>query len=139
MLITVGTYLDPWEAHILRARLEAEGIPATVTGDGHMILNWPLSIALGGAKVQVPGPFLDKAQKVVAAYNAGDFEKDLTDCYPESADVCPECGSEKLRPSVSTGQRVLEVLITVLASAPFPPKAVRLRCSDCGHRWRYDD
>ncbi|WP_147300667.1 DUF2007 domain-containing protein [Lysobacter silvisoli] len=30
MLLTVGRYFDPWEAHILRARLEAEGIPASV-------------------------------------------------------------------------------------------------------------
>ena len=41
MLVTLARYFDPWEAHVLRARLESEGIPATVTGDQHIIANWP--------------------------------------------------------------------------------------------------
>ena len=49
MLATVTRYFDPWEAHILCARLVAEGIPASVIGDQHIMANWPMSVALGGA------------------------------------------------------------------------------------------
>ena len=53
MLATVATFIDPTDAHILRARLEAEGIPACVVNEHHVRLNWFQAMALGGARVQV--------------------------------------------------------------------------------------
>jgi|SRR5690625_488216 len=139
MLATIGSYLDPWEAHVLRARLEADGIPATVAGDHHMIMNWPISIALGGARLQVPSQFLDQAREILAACNAGDFEKDLMASYPGTVDTCPKCGSEKIKRSESNWRRILVILTTVVASAPFPAKGTRMCCLECDHRWKEKD
>ncbi len=137
MLTTVGRYFDPWEAHILRARLEAEGVPASVIGDQHIIANWPLSVALGGVALQVPGEYLGQAQEVIAAYHAGIFRQDLVAEHPEAADTCQNCSSTEVTGSVPLRQRVLTVATFLLASAPFPTSASSMRCKACGHRWQY--
>lgn len=137
MLTTVGRYFDPWEAHILRARLEAEGIPARVTGDQHIIANWPISVAFGGAALQVPGAYLEQAQEILVAYHAGTLEKDLVAEHPEAEDCCPACGAAKVTGSIPLRQRALAVATFFLASAPFPTRASRMRCQACGHSWWY--
>jgi hypothetical protein len=139
MLTTVGRYLDPWEAHILRARLEAEGIPATVSGDRHMIMNWPISIALGGAMLQVPEPYVEQATRVVENYNGGVFEQELIAEFPDAADKCPVCGSKGIAASVPIWRRVVVLITTIVASAPFPAKASKMHCSQCGYNWLYED
>lgn len=62
MLVTLARFLDPWEAYVVRALLEAEGLPATVAHAHHAIANWPMSLALGGTAVQVPAPLLVSAR-----------------------------------------------------------------------------
>lgn len=139
MLITVRRCFDPWEAHILRARLEAEGIPASVAGDQHVIADWPLSVALGGAALQVPSACLEPAQGVIAAYHAGSLEQDLIAEYPEAAETCPACGSAAVAGSVPAGQRMLLIAVFLLAAASFPTRASRMQCKECGHGWRYGE
>ncbi len=139
MLLTVARYFDPWEAHILRARLEAEGIPACVTGDQHIIANWPLSVALGGAALQVPEGHAGQAREIIAAYHAGVFEQDLVAAHPEAAEACPGCGATQTSATVPFEQRALAVATFLLASAPFPTRASRLTCRACGRRRRYGE
>ena len=137
MLITVGRYLDPWEAHILRGRLEAEGIPATIAGDQHVLAKWPLSVALGGVAIQVPSGFLEATRDVLAAYKAGVFERDLITEDPSALDLCPSCGGHKIQGSIPLEHRILVIFTYLLASAPFPTGASLLQCQICGHRWNY--
>ena len=137
MLSTIGRYLDPWEAHVLRARLEAEGIPATVACDQHIMAGWPMAFALGGALLQVPSAFAAQAQGVIEAYHAGALLADLVAEHPEAADRCPACGAEAILQSVPVGQRVLNSVAFLVATSPFPARASRLECRRCGHRWTY--
>lgn len=139
MLVTLGRYFDPWEAHVLRARLESEGIPATVTGDQHIIANWPLSVALGGAALQVPAACQSEAEAVLASYHAGELQADLVAEQPAAADACPACGAVSPKASVPLRQRLLAVATFLVASAPFPTRASRFQCASCGHAWRYGD
>lgn len=71
--ITIARLLVPMDAHILRGRLEAEGIPALVA-DGQLVqTNNLLSVAVGGVRVQVPEPFVAEALAIMAAIRAGAF------------------------------------------------------------------
>ncbi len=137
MLITIARYFDPWEAHILRARLVAEGIPASVAGEQHMMADWPLSVALGGAALQVPSAHLDQAREVVALYHSGALMAELIAEHPECEDRCPVCGRTDLKATVPHGQRAALIASFLLASAPFPTCASRMQCNSCGHRWTY--
>jgi hypothetical protein len=73
MLVTVSTHFDPTDAHIMRCRLEAEGIAAFVAHDHQVQLNWFQAIALGGAKVQVPAADAEAAKKIVEAVEKGKY------------------------------------------------------------------
>ena len=71
--ITIARFLIPMDAHILRGRLEAEGIPAIVTDGNLTQANGLLSVAVGGARVQVPLPYVAEAMGVMAALRTGAF------------------------------------------------------------------
>lgn len=53
MLVTIDSYINFIEAHIVRGRLEAEGLNAYVIHDQHIAAKWWLALVLGGVKIQV--------------------------------------------------------------------------------------
>ena len=73
-------FLDPWEAHVVKARLEAEGIDATLSDD-QLATGWPIGFVVGGAALRVAEADTVRARAVLEAYRRGDFERDL----PEEA------------------------------------------------------
>lgn len=72
-LVTVERVTEVWEAHILRARLEAEGILASIADEHLVAMDWFYSNAIGGVRVQVPACELNRALEVLAALQRGDF------------------------------------------------------------------
>lgn len=69
--VTVASSLNSIEMHILRARIEAEGIPA-ILADANMSQSYStLSVAVGGVRVQVPREFYDNAKQIIADVNSG--------------------------------------------------------------------
>ena len=71
--ITIARFLIPMDAHILRGRLEAQGVPAIVADGNLTQTNGLLSVAVGGARVQVPVPYVAEAISVIAALRSGAF------------------------------------------------------------------
>ncbi len=72
-LATVATFSTPFEAHVLRAQLEAEGLFAVVA-DEHLVgTNQLWRSALGGVRVQVGSEFLAQAKEIMAATQEGAF------------------------------------------------------------------
>ena len=135
MIATIGRFLDPWEAHIVRARLETDGIPASLAFSHHSIANWPFSLALGGTAVQVPAAFYEQALDVLAAYRTGQFERDLLVEAGIEPEHCPRCSSTDFRRTIHARQRVLALVLGLFTSALFPTSLSRLICKSCGHRW----
>lgn len=129
MLTTIASFVDPTDAHILRARLEAEGIPAYVVNEHHVRLNWFQAMALGGARVQVADEDAEEARQVMAALERGEFA--LPD-EPSDAIACPRCGSQDI---VADGRsRGLSLWSAFLFALPLPFSHRRVRCRACGLR-----
>ncbi len=66
--VTISTHLYPHDADlaVLRAQLEAEGIPYAL-GDIHSVSIAPLeSLALGGVKIRIPAKYADRAAEIMA-------------------------------------------------------------------------
>src|SRR6056297_3247837 len=82
--VTVGWYLHPIEAEIARGRLESEGIPAFLHTKGHSQVNWPITLALGGIRLQVPPS---------AASDAAEILESVEPLPKSEEDYCPECES----------------------------------------------
>lgn len=69
--VTVASSLNSITMHILRARLEAEGIPA-ILADANMAQSYStVSVAVGGVRVQVPADLVENARQIIADINSG--------------------------------------------------------------------
>src|SRR5437588_9420280 len=58
--VTLATFWNAPEAHVVRSRLEAEGIPAVVTDELATTTTWGLLNDAGGVKVEVPEEHLER-------------------------------------------------------------------------------
>jgi len=136
MLTTVATFQEPWEAYMLRFRLEAEGIPAVVSLQYHVWMNWSLSTALGGVKVQVPRGHAHEARSIERRCRAGEFKAELEAEFGDLDDPrCPICGSIHYRKRRSIPQSLLAVVLTLSFGEVFPPWRWVRRCKQCGAKW----
>ena len=65
-MVTIATFSKVEEAHLLRMRLEAGGIPAYLRDENTIQIDWLYSNALGGVRVQVAEEDVDAAKAVLA-------------------------------------------------------------------------
>jgi hypothetical protein len=73
-LVIVDRVLTPAGAHLLKGRLELEGIPATVTDDNMAQILSP--ILIGGVRVLVPASYLERARAIAQAIKRGEYALD---------------------------------------------------------------
>jgi hypothetical protein len=136
MLITIATFTNPLEAHIVRGRLQAEGIETSVAHEHHIWANWFLSTALGGVKLQVRPEDAQRAEEVLRQEQDGDYEALVADSGEESSEprpACPVCRSEDIIPVRRSGR--ISLFIVWLSSLPLPYSSVTMACQSCGHTW----
>jgi putative signal transducing protein len=74
--VTVARFLVPTYAHIIRGRLEADGIPAVVADGNFAQNNTLVSVAAGGVRLQVPAAFAAEAREIIAAIRSGGLALD---------------------------------------------------------------
>jgi hypothetical protein len=77
MLVTAARFTEPWEAHLFRMLLEAEGLFAVVAFDQHASSNYSMSWALGGVRVLVVDEELDQALAIERRCRAREYEVEL--------------------------------------------------------------
>jgi hypothetical protein len=65
-LVTVARFTYPHQAHAAKVRLEAEGIRVFLADEFTVTMDWFLSNAVGGIKVNVPGEDAERAQEILA-------------------------------------------------------------------------
>ena len=135
LLVTIASFREPWEAHMLRGRLEAEGILATVAHEHHVRQNWSWSTALGGVKVQVPQSAGDAAREIEKLCREGGLEAEPKPMAPGIDELrCQICGSNQF----SKRRPVMEIAVTVVLSLSMgiviPPWTWIHYCKGCGER-----
>ncbi len=90
-MVTVARRFNSLEAELLRGRLEADGIPATL-GDPHTVqTDSLLTVALGGVRILVPTAYERQALRTVADVDGGAFAledgADVSDDAPDATDA----------------------------------------------------
>ena len=73
MLITIERYPNPIEAHIVKGRIEAEGVPAYIQHEHHIWAKWTISLALGYVKVQVRRKDVEACCAIIKKLQAGEY------------------------------------------------------------------
>jgi len=95
-LITVARFTDAMQAHIARGRLQAEGIAGHIADEHYITMNWFLSNALGGVKLQVEKADADRAKNLLNDIQSGDFAIDEVISVTAPI-ICPQCGSHTIK------------------------------------------
>mgnify|MGYP003483773497 CR=1 FL=1 len=75
-LFAVAKCLVPTDAYVLQGCLVASGIPAVVADANHVQADLLIAPALGGVRILVPACYLDEAQRVLDAFERGDYAID---------------------------------------------------------------
>lgn len=134
MIRTVSAHTTAIEAHIVRCRLEYEGIPAFVMFEHHIWAMWTRSLTLGGVRVQVPASYYDAAVAIVKNIMAGSYASELDEANVSPVDsTCPRCKSANVANVNWPWKTALVVFIVFIL--PIPYTTHMMRCDACTHRW----
>lgn len=126
MLVTVSRYSFPYEAHLARALLESEGIPAFVADEHTINMQWLYSDAMGGVRLQVPEDWAQQACDVLRE----DREQVLEEQQETDKDLCSHCGSADTEYH-QIGKR-WAFLVFLGIHFPLFPVRHGVRCRTCG-------
>jgi hypothetical protein len=127
----VETHVSPWDAHVGRALLESEGIPAFLESEHIVTAWWPMSLVFGGVRLLVRTEDLELARRALALRDAGELEAALAQEFPPDVLRCRACGSDRVVERRSWLAISLAVALLFTCRASFPP-AKDLRCVSCG-------
>lgn len=133
-LVTVMTFSTLWEAEMAASKLESEDILVYLKDGDTVNMNWLLSNAVGGVKVQVAGGDLKKSKEILSIPITVDVSaEDNT----EDVIACPRCLNENIQYEIR-GRRWI-FLTWALFGIPLLWPRKRLFCSRCGYWWREQD
>lgn len=131
-LVTVQRYRDLAEAFAGRSLLESAGISAWIADEHLVRMNWFLSDAVGGIRLQVDESDEAGAQEILKE------EVPQTITYGEDQvyvqPTCPKCGSADVTLGGGT-ERGRSLVALYVLSVPVPPREAAWHCEACGAEW----
>lgn len=143
VLTVIRTVDHPTEADLIKARLEAAGIPVFLKNYETINANWLYANALGGIQVVVREEDAPRARQIL------DEEPEMVasveelptapgeDVVEAEVVICPRCGSTHVHYEKYNYR--LFFLSMLILSLPLPFKKGEWVCEDCGYRWKDDD
>lgn len=129
--ITIATFNDFTEAHILKGRLEAEGILCFLKDENIVAVQPFYSFAVGGIKLQVTEGDVEEAYHILKEIRQGDNEYILDESIelasPEQDKEfrCPYCESDQVEEVISR---------SIFPFSKFFRKK-KYKCHNCGKSW----
>jgi hypothetical protein len=126
--VTVATCSQPFEAEVIRGRLESAGISARVTSRGLMEVYIGAGFSGGGGvAVQVAEPDVARAKDLLS--EPVDFgDDDLL------APQCPACGSYEVS-NTPAPSGLLAIVMELLPRGAATPPEMAYHCEACGRDW----
>lgn len=128
--VVVASYSFPHEAQIAKASLESAGIPAILSDEHTINMQWLYSNALGGVKLLVPPKFFEDAKNILETDYSADVDAEMG---PDNVE-CPSCGSLNIA-SYTRGKKPAFVVFLLLG---FPLFFYQhgFKCADCDRFWK---
>ncbi|RYU91550.1 DUF2007 domain-containing protein [Mucilaginibacter terrigena] len=116
-IITFEHYYDPMLAHIIRTKLEDNGIHCFIADENTLVVNPILNNAIGGIKLKIFARDLERCREILA--QSGDLhEQDHFEIDEEthSPVICPYCGSSNVNYGPATEKKAnwLVMIISML-------------------------
>jgi len=132
--VTLKVFDNPMEAHLLKSKLESEGIPCFLQDENIVTLNPLYNYAVGGIKLNIPASEITHAQQVLQ-----EIEEHPNLNEVDEVVHCPQCGSTQLYTnfkSMKGTKGFISAIVSFLAGVfPIYYKNV-YKCKDCGHEFK---
>lgn len=126
---TVATFENAAEAHILKAKLESEGVECFLFDENTVSINPLYNISVGGIKLKVHQEDVPKVQAILHEVNSTSYTNDANEVI-----TCPNCGSTDLYagfPSMKSLKGILSAIVMFLMmTLPIYVKRV-YSCKQC--------
>jgi hypothetical protein len=106
-IITLETYYDVMLAHLMRTKLEDNGIPCFIADENTIGANPLYNQAIGGVKLKIFERDLERCREILATQ--GDLhDQDHIEIDEETNNlvICPYCGSTNVRHGAATEKKV---------------------------------
>ncbi len=131
-LVTVQTYRDLTGALVGRSLLESTGIPAWIADENLVRMNWFLSNAVGGMRLQVDEGDEAAAREILEEEVPPTIDYGEEEVYEQP--TCPRCGLADI--TLGDGTESGRSLVALsLMSIPVPPREAAWHCETCGADW----
>lgn len=127
----VETHTSPWEAHVSRALLESEGVPAFLASEHHVGASWPSSLMLGGVRLVVTAENQALARQVLHLRDSGQLQAALAAHLGIPTPSCCHCGSTEFVERKDWLAVFLSLVLLFAWQTPYPPEMVQ-KCRSCG-------
>jgi len=131
-LVTIATFIEPIQAHICQARLEAEGVESYIFDENFAGTYWLITQAFGGAKLQVKETEAERALEILKQHPG--FENSLVTAAEPTEIQCPQCQSANVY--YEKISRPVAFLFILLLGFPLPFLKRKWKCYDCGCEWK---
>lgn len=133
-LVSIATFRDVLDAELAVTSLAAAGIEARL-GDANMVgVAWTYSVAVGGVKVLVSRSDVATARGILDADHSSELEEALgSEVDPETAELCPRCGSADSSTYKLARSAAAAAIVTGL---PVILWGERNHCRQCGRIWK---
>jgi len=133
-LVTIRTFDNSIQAHLLKSKLESEGITCYLFDENIVGLNPLYNITIGGIKLKINKFDMDKASMIIQQVD----QSTLTNDQGESL-KCPNCHSVEIYSgfkSIKGIKGILSVIISFLLIVfPIYFKTVK-KCKECGYEFK---
>lgn len=131
-LVTVQSYRDLSGALVGRSLLESASIPAWIADEHLVRMNWFLSNAVGGIRLQVDEHDEAAAREILEEEVPPTIDYGQAEVYVQP--TCPKCGSAEITLGDGT-EHGRSLVALYLISIPVPPREMAWRCETCGAQW----
>lgn len=132
-MITLKTFDNSIDAHLLKTKLESEGISCFLFDENIVSLDPLYNMAVGGIKLRIAETDQEKAIQIIRQIETTNYTNEQN-----KAVVCQRCASENIGyfRSFRGAKGILSVLsLLVFLVYPIYFKYV-YKCKDCGHEFK---
>ncbi len=134
-LVTITSFTEPLEAHIVKGLLESQGIKTFIGSEHHVSAVWYLSNALGGVRLLVHKQDKSHAKEVIKSYLKGEYVEEISnEPLNVESNKCPKCGSMEVSSKFPFWLLML-VWLSLIFLFIFPINRSKHKCKKCGNRW----
>jgi hypothetical protein len=132
LLVTLRHFRDIPEAFLAKGKLESAGIEC-VLADGNLVrMDWLLSNAIGGIRLQVHQRELESARAILDEPIPAEFgDEELGESFVQPR--CPRCCSLDI--AFEKIDRFWTYGLWLLLSFPIPVRKGNWKCYTCGTEW----